>query len=287
MGFAAIIGAGELGAAVAARLAARDRVGDVRLIDAAGNGSIAAGKALDILQSGPIDGFRTQLSAEMEASAAAGADVIVLADHAAKTSEWQGDEALELMRRLWPLVERGRTAVVCAGSSQRDLIARCVSEGRVDPRRICGSAPGALESALRAVVAAEAESSPDDVRLEVTGTPPQRSVIGWSAATIRGSSVTDLLPAHRLSAIGSRLPAMWPPGPYALASAAARVVEALTTGSLRRYTCYVALDRRGEGKRSSGVAAMPVRLGMGRIEAVLTPSLSPQERTLLETAISE
>jgi malate/lactate dehydrogenase len=78
---------------------------------------------------------------------------------------------------------------------------------------------------------------------------------------------------------------MWPPGPYALASAAARVVEALTTGSLRRYTCYVALDPRGEGTRGR-VAAMPVRLGMGRIEAVLTPSLSPQERTLLETAIS-
>jgi malate dehydrogenase len=286
MGFIAIIGAGELGAAVAARLAARDRVGDVRLIDDAGGGSLAAGKALDILQSGPIEGFRVRLSAASDVSAAAGAHVVVVADRAATASEWHGEDALGLMGRLWSLVERERTAVVCAGASQRELIARCVSERGIDPRRLCGSAPGALESAVRAVVAVEADSSPDDVRLEVTGTPPQRSVIGWSAATIRGSSVTDVLPAHRLSAIGARLPAMWPPGPYALASAAVRVVEALTTGSLRRYTCFVVLDPVDEGRRSRArAAAMPVRLGVGRVEAVLTPSLSPQERTLLDTAI--
>jgi malate dehydrogenase len=286
MGFIAIIGAGELGAATAARLAARDRSGDVRLIDAVGGGSVAAGKALDIQQSGPIEGFRARVSAHAELSACAGADVVVIADSAAAGTDWQGDEALGLIGRLWPLVERERTAVVCAGASQRGVIERCVAERRVDPRRLCGSAPGALESALRAIVAAEASCSPDDVRLEVTGRPPQRAVIGWSFGSIRGSSIADVVPAHRMNAIGARVQAMWPPGPYVLASAAARVVEALATGSLRRYTCFVALDTPGEGKRSVRVAAMPVRLGIGRIEAVLTPSLSPQERTLLETAIS-
>jgi malate dehydrogenase len=286
MGFVAIVGAGEIGAGVTARLAARDRVGDVRLIDAAGTGSIARGKALDIQQSGPIEGFRTRITADADVRAAAGARVIVLADHAATASEWQGEEALGLLTRLWPLVDRGETAVVCAGASQRELIERSVAESGIDPRRICGSAPGALESALRAVVAVEADCSPDDVRLEVTGAPPQRAVIGWSGGTIRGSSVADVLPAHRLSAIGARVPALWPPGPYVLASAAARVVEALTIGSLRHHTCFVALEPPGEGTRTSvRVAAMPVRLGIGRVESVLTPSLSPQERTLLETAI--
>jgi malate dehydrogenase len=285
MGFIAILGAGELGAAVAARLAARDRTGDVRLIDAAGGGSIAAGKALDIQQSGPIEGFRTRLSADPDVSAAAGACVVVLADNAATASDWQGEDGLGLIGRLWPLLERETTVLVCAGASQRLLIERCISERGVDSRRICGSAPGALESALRAVVAVEADCSPDDVRLEVTGTPPQRTVVGWSGSTVRGSSLTDVIAPHRLNAIGAGVEALWPPGPYALASAAARVVEALTAGSLRRHTCFVALDTPGTGMRGSRVAAMPIRLGVGRVEAVLTPSLSPQERTLLETAI--
>jgi malate dehydrogenase len=295
MEFVAIIGAGELGAAVAARLAARDRVRELRLLDPAGAGSVAAGKALDIQQSGPIEGFRARISADADVRASAGARVIVIADSAATSSEWQGEDGLALVGRLWPLIEHDRTAIVCAGASQRGLVERSVAERRIDPRRICGSAPGALESALRAVVAVEADSSPDDVRLEVTGTPPGGTVICWSGGTVRGSNVADVLPAHRLSAIGARVQALWPPGPYALASAAVRVVEALIAGSLRRFTCFVATDfadfaGENDSSRIRGprgrVAAMPVRLGIGEIDAILTPSLSAQERTLLETAIN-
>jgi malate/lactate dehydrogenase len=302
MSFVAIIGAGELGAAVAARLAARDRAGEVRLVDPAGGGTIAAGKALDIQQSGPIEGFRTRVTAEADVRAAAGARVVIVADGAGASKEWQGDEGLSLIRQLWAVAERDRTVFLCAGAAHRQLIERSVAELKVDPRRICGSAPGALESAIRALVAADVDGSPDDVRLELTGTPPRRAVIGWSAATIRGASVTSALPAHRLQAIADHVPALWPPGPYALASAAARVVEALAAGSLRRHTCYVALttdftDNTTTDSADSGelanllrsgrgrVLAMPVRLGVGRVEAILEPSHSPQERTRLETAL--
>jgi malate/lactate dehydrogenase len=278
----AIVGAGELGAAIAARLAARDRVGELRLIDPAGGGSIAAGKTLDIRQSGPIEGFRGLMSADADVRASAGARVIVLADSAATSEEWQGEDALALVGRLWPLVEREETAIVCAGATQARLIARAIAERGIDPRRMCGSAPGALESAVRALVAAEADSSPVDVSLEVVGVPPGGAVVAWSNATVRGASVADVVPAHGLNAIASRLRALWPPGPYALASAAARVVEALAGGSLRRYTCFVAL----EGQRR-GVAALPVRLGAGKIQAIVELSLSPHERVRLETAIDQ
>jgi malate/lactate dehydrogenase len=312
MSFVAIIGAGELGAAAAARLAARDRVGEIRLVDPAGAGTIAAGKALDIQQSGPIEGFRTRVTAEADVRAAAGAHVVVVADSAAASKEWQGDEGLALVRQLWTIAERDRTALLCAGAAQRQLIERSIAELNVDPRRICGSAPAALESAIRALVAADVDGSADDVRLELTGTPPRRAVIGWSAATVRGASVTSALPAHRLQAIAGSVPALWPPGPYALASAAARVVEALVAGSHRRHTCFVTLatdfiDRTttdftdytvtDSADRTTGeladlvrsgrgrVVAMPVRLGPGSVEAILAPSLSRNERTKLETAI--
>ena len=59
MSFVAIIGSGPLGGAIAHTLAARDRVGEVRLIDA--EERIAQGKALDILQSSPIEDFSTRV----------------------------------------------------------------------------------------------------------------------------------------------------------------------------------------------------------------------------------
>jgi malate dehydrogenase len=280
MSFVAILGAGDLGAALAARLAGRDRVGAVRLIDT--EGSAAAGKALDIQQSGPIEGFGARVTGETDVRAAAGAAAVVLADSASESKDWQDEEGLALLRRLWPIAERERTTIVCAGAAQRALIERGVAELRIDPRRICGTAPSALEAAIRALVALEIDGSPDDVRLEVTGTPPRGVVVGWTAATIRGASVSDAVPAHRLGALAARVPGLWPPGPHALASAAARAIEAIVAGSRRRHTCFVALDETwGRGR----VAAMPARLGPMGVEAILTPSLSAHERTTLATAL--
>ena len=59
MSFIAIIGAGPIGGAVAHKRAARGRVTQIRLIDSAG--SIAQGKALDILQSGPVENFNASV----------------------------------------------------------------------------------------------------------------------------------------------------------------------------------------------------------------------------------
>ena len=63
-----IIGAGELGGAIAHALARGERVDRVRLIDDAG--TIAAGKALDIQQAGAIDGFHTRLEGTRDLDAA-------------------------------------------------------------------------------------------------------------------------------------------------------------------------------------------------------------------------
>src|SRR5678815_68759 len=89
-----IIGAGELGGAVADALARRERVARVLLVDDAG--SIASGKALDIQQSGAIDGTN-------DLTRVTGCAVCVLADRSGRPStEWQGDEALALITRVAP-----------------------------------------------------------------------------------------------------------------------------------------------------------------------------------------
>src|SRR5688572_32860722 len=93
----AIIGAGPIGASIAHTLARRARVRDVRLIDSAS--SVAAGKALDIKQSGPVEGYDTRVSGDADVLAAAGAGVIVIAD-SHESGEWEGDRGLVLIRQL-------------------------------------------------------------------------------------------------------------------------------------------------------------------------------------------
>ena len=86
-----------------------------------------------------------------------------------------------------------------------------------------------------------------------------------------------------MAAISSRVPALWPPAPYTLASAAARVAEALAGGSRRRYTCFAAVDVAGVGRNV--VAAVPLEFVKGGIGKVIEPALSRHERTVFENGL--
>jgi malate dehydrogenase len=280
MSFIAILGAGAIGGALAHRLAARDRVRRVRLIDM--EGRIAAGKALDILQASPIEGFTTRISTGEGVEAAVGADAIVVADAARGDVEHAGEAGLSMLRRLTAM--ESSAPLLFAGTGQRELMMRAVSELHVDRRRVIGSAPFALESAVRALVALELGSTGVEVQLTIVGVPPRAAVIAWEAAVVSGQPLSALVPPHRLAAISSQLPGLWPPGPLALASAASRVAEAVVNGSRRRYSCFAMMD---EPPARGAVVAVPVDVGRHGILHVFTPDLSRQERTRFENAFEE
>ena len=155
MSFIAIVGAGAIGGALAQRLAARGRVREVRLID--DQGGVAQGKALDIQQSGAVDGFTTRLSAASAIGAAAGAAAVVIADASAGDTEHTGEAGLALVKRLAAL--ESRAPLIFAGNTQRSLIVRAATELHVPRQRLIGSAPAALESAVRALAALDADGS--------------------------------------------------------------------------------------------------------------------------------
>jgi len=275
LSFIAIIGAGPLGGALAHTLAGRDRVREVRLID--GEERIAAGKALDILQSSPVEHFSTRVIPSSALAAAAGAAAIAIADPAAGQGEHSGEDGLALLRRLAALDDRA--PIVCAGGNQRDLMSRAVGELHIARARIVGSAPLALESAVRALAGLAIDVSGVEIALRVVGVPPQAAVVAWEEASAFGQPIAAHLRAHEIAALNARLPRLWPPGPYALASAAARVIEAITCGSRRRFSCFVSVPRQS-------VVAMPVELGEDGIRRILEPSLTRQERTKLENALA-
>jgi malate/lactate dehydrogenase len=273
MPVAAILGAGDLGGAIAQKLAGRGRFREVRLIDA--RADVAAGKALDIQQCGPLDHADTRLSATADVLAAASASAIIVADPV-DHQEWQGEPGLALVRQL---VRAGTEApFVFAGPNQLWLMEAAARELGVAANRLVGTAASALVGVVRALVGVELDGSGTDVQITVAGQPPS-VVVAWSSATIAGSLLSDRVAAHRLVAVTQALKALWPPGPHAIAAATAGVVEGLVFGARRLQQAATILE--GEfGVRRVG-AMLPLRLGHGMVLQRLVPSLSAQERVEL------
>ena len=279
MSTVAILGAGPIGASVAQTLARRARVRDVRLVDTAAG--VAAGKALDIRQAGPVDGYDTRVSGEGDVLAATGAGVIVIADSSAE-GEWEGDRGLALVRQL--MAAGASAPLVFVGPKQTWLMEAVARELGVPADRIVGTAAAALTGAVRGLGALEADGSGADVSLAVAGRPPA-FVIAWSSATIGGALVTDRVPAHRLAAISHQVKALWPTSPYAIAAATAPVVEGLLAGTRTHVPGVTIVDREWDVRNRA--ALLPLTLGNGRVLARHVPSFSGQERVEFLNSLSK
>ena len=275
-----ILGAGDIGGALARQLAAADVVSRIVLVDDAG--SIAAGKALDIAQAAPVDRYATSLSGANDVSAVVGASFVVFADRATQPpSEWQDEAGFALLKRVAGLNQVA--PFICAGTSQAALIERGVNELGINRTRLFGSAPEALRSAITAITALEASAAPDDVSLSVLGRPPQNLIVPWDEASIAGRSATQVLTAAQLARLDARIARLWPPGPNTLAGAATRLIHTAVTRATRVHVAMVALTQ-AEG--TPGRAAMlPVALNPSGLARLVTPALSSRDRVRLETTL--
>ena len=276
----AIVGAGDIGGATAQALASRDRVSRVLLVDAAADA--AAGKALDIQQSGAVDGFHTRLDGTGDESRLVGCGVCVIADRlGANAGEWQGDQGLSMLTRIVPHL--ADAPIVFAGASQVGLLSRIAQETSVSRQRLIGSSPEALASAITAIVAMEAGCSQSEVMLTVLGTPPAGFVVPWSEASIGGYAMQRVLSQVQLARIEARAVRLWPPGPYTLGAAAARVTEGILSNSRRSFSVLTQLG--GEFGVRNRAGALPARLAAGGILQTRVPELSTRERVQLQTVL--
>jgi malate/lactate dehydrogenase len=280
MATVAILGAGDIGGACAQALAAHDCVAHILVVDSAVKG--AAGKALDIQQAGAIGGFHTRLEATDEESRAMGCAAYVIADRFAGASpEWQGEEGLALIKRIAGLSPDA--PLVFAGARQADLIQASSQEAQMPACRLIGSGTEALASAVAAIVAMEARCSPNGVSVAVLGTPPASFVVPWSDASIGGYALERVVSQVQLRRIEARVARLWPPGPYALGAAAARVVEALLAASRRSYNVLTILGSEFGGRNRLG--AVPAFLASHGVVHTRVPALNTRERVQLDTAL--
>jgi malate/lactate dehydrogenase len=121
------------------------------------------------------------------------------------------------------------------------------------------------------------------VQLTVLGAPPAGLVVPWSEASIGGYALERVLSQVQLTRLDARVARLWPPGPYALGLAAARVVEALVTSSRRTHTVLAVLG--GEFGVRGRVGALPALLSTTGIVHTRVPTLNTRERVQLDTAL--
>ena len=280
MPLVAIIGAGEIGGAVARALASRGRVDAIRLID--DKESVAAGKALDLLQSGALSRSDTRINGTADFAAAADAAVLVLADPVG-APEWSGEAGLAVLRRLKMGGYLERSVLVCAGATHHAVMQQGFDELGLSRRRVVGSAPESLAATARALVAIEARAASNQVALTVLGRPPDRIVIPWSDASIAGHSAMSILSPPQLNQVERRVRGLWPAGPNALGTAAALFCESVLTGSRRILCAFVSLDR-DNGTRAP-VCAWPISIGAAGLERATTPALTGRDQVVVDEVL--
>jgi malate dehydrogenase len=262
-----ILGAGEQGATLARLLAGRGAFGRIVLVDP--DEGKARGKALDIRQSGPVDGFDTTVEGAADASGIDAPDVLVLADAA----EMNADLLARLVAKARP-----RLAVVSV-ARPAPAVDGLLASGFAAPR-IVGSAPVAVAAAIQRRLATELDVEASAVSVTVLGLPPDVIVVPHASAAVAGVPIEQLRPTavrRAVQEVAGRTP-----GPVALAAAAARVIAALIAPSF----AVLPVLARGDAAFGLGRAtlALPRRLGKWQVGEAIEIALEPYERVALENA---
>ena len=269
----AILGAGELGGALARTLAAGDAVSRIVLVDEAGN--VAAGKALDIRQTGPVELYDTAVDGSNDIHQASGVDVIVMADQHGQAA-LSAEAALALVDRVARLSPGA--PLVFSGVADHALMTLAIKELKLSTTRliVAVGASGGRGGRVRAECAsarrlARGRRDPDPGSAASLGAGVGRRAVGGPASRCR--------PTRRR--VSNR---RWrqQPGAGSLASAAAAVVRATLSSSRRRFCCFQATPFGGV---NPVVFAAPVTLVPSGILSVGVPELTPRQRVALESTV--
>ncbi len=286
----AIVGAGgNVGAAVA-QWAVVKELGDLVLIDL--KASAAEGRALDLTQCGPWEGFNnTSFIATDKPEAMAGADVVVMTAGVPRKPGQSREELINInagiVRDICKNVkEHAPDAILIVVSNPLDAMVFVAKQVTGFPReRVIGSA-GVLDSArFRTNLAMAAGVSVEDVHAIVLGAHTDKDMVPiLSNATIGNVPVTKFLTAEQLATVvdntkkgGATLTALMGTSAWlAPGAGTCLMVEAIVRNQGRILPCSVELN--GEFGVKGAFVGVPVKLSAKGAEAVYEIELSPAEQ---------
>ena len=293
-----IIGAGNVGATTAHWCAAGE-LGDIVLLDIPATEGMPAGKALDLFQAAPIEGFDARITGTTDWADTAGSDVIVVTAGIARKPGMSRDDLLSTNARIVGDVaarirDTSPAAVVIVVSNTLDaMVQRTFQVTGFPAARVVGQA-GILDTArYRAFLALELGVSVEDIAAMLLGGHGDTMVPIPSCTSIGGIPVTQLIGQQRLDEIvertrkgGAEIVGLLKTGSayYAPAAASAQMVEAIVRDKKRLVPCAAYCDKEyGVGGYFVGV---PVILGSGGVEKVIELDLLPDERAGLDKSIA-
>lgn len=288
-----VVGAGNVGATTAQRIAEKELARTVVMVDVAEG--IPQGKGLDQYQSAPVEGFDTRVVGSNGYDETAGSDIVVITAGIARKPGMSRDDLLNTNAGIVKSVseqvkQTSPDAIVIVVSNPLDVMCYVAKEVTGFPReRVIGMA-GVLDTArYRAFLAEAMDVSVRDIQAMVLGGHGDTMVPLVSYTTVSGIPVTQLLAKDRLDAIvdrtrngGAEIVKHLKTGSayYAPSSGAVQMVESIVLDQRRVLPCAAWLQ--GEYGMRDLYLGVPCKLGKGGLLQVLEVELTGAERQALE-----
>jgi malate dehydrogenase len=288
-----VVGAGNVGATAAQRLAEMELAREVVMIDVADG--IPQGKALDQWESAPVEGFDTRVTGSTSYDAAAESELFIVTAGIARKPGMSRDDLLKTNADIVGSVsgEIARVApeaIVIVVSNPLDVMSYVALKATGFPKaRVIGMA-GVLDTArYRSFIAMELDCSVEDIQALVLGGHGDTMVPLVNYTTVSGIPLSQLLPRERIDALiertrkgGAEIVAHLKTGSayYAPSSAAVQMAEAIARDKRRILPCAAYLE--GEYGQDGIYLGVPCKLGAGGLREILEVDLSDEERAELE-----
>jgi malate dehydrogenase len=286
-----VIGAGNVGAETARRCVEKD-LGDVVLVDIVEG--IPQGKALDILESAPIEGFTSNITGTNDYSQIKDSDIVVVtAGLARKPGMTREDLVIKnatITRSIAANIKKhAPKSIVIVVTNPLDVMTQLMwKETGFDSKKVIGMA-GILDSArFAAFIWIETGISPDKIEAMVLGGHGDAMVPLPKYTKINGKPNNEVLPKQKVEALiqrtrdgGAEIVSLLKTGSayYAPSSSAVSMVEAIVKDSKKIFPCSAYLD--GQYFLSGVYIGVPVRLGKNGIEEIVELELSDIESEAL------
>ena len=283
-----IIGAGFVGSTCAHWIASKE-LADVVLIDIFGG--VAKGKALDLLQAGPVEGYDLDITGGDDFAAMEGSDIVILTSGAPRKPGMTREDLVAVNAEITAsnvekIKQYAPNSIVLIVNNPMDTMATLAWKVSGFPKnRVIGQG-GVLDTArYRTFLAKEIGCSVEDIQAMLLGGHGDEMVPLPSYTTVAGIPVTHFIPEDRLSAIvdrakkgGAEIVALLEKGSayYAPAAATVEMVEAILKDKKRILPCSCLLE--GEYGVSGTFFGVPTMLGAGGIEKIIEVPLTDEEK---------
>ena len=287
-----VVGAGNVGATTAQRLAEKALARTVVLVDVVEG--VPQGKGLDQWESAPIEGFDTRVVGANDYGPAHDSEVVVVTAGIARKPGMSRDDLVrtnaDIVKQVsLQIKQHCPRAIVVMVSNPLDVMCWVAKQVTGFPReRVIGMA-GVLDTArYRAFLAEALDVSAEDIQAMVLGGHGDTMVPLVSYTTVSGIPVTQLLDQGKLDQIvtrtrnvGAEIVAFLKTGSayYAPSAAAVQMVEAIALDKKRILPCAAWLE--GEYGLSGIYCGVPCKLGRNGLEKVLKVTLTADEQAAL------